>query len=196
MRTIVVSDIFEVIHDMKLTVLALDGVFDTGFSAVLDVFITANDLAALQQPGVGPHFEIDVIGMRRDVRTALGMRVQIPSSSAGQEAGSLRAFRLMQPRAVWQSVREHCSAASRLCLENLRFLTSRTFASSEPFISCARAASASRQLPRRSVMPTARPCARCCAGALGAGCASYVAPGQTTFESLLIGRYVTFSWQG
>ena len=67
---------------MKLTVLALDGVFDTGLSAVLDAFTTANDLAAMQQPGVGPHFEIDVIGMRRDVRTALGMRVPVKPVSA------------------------------------------------------------------------------------------------------------------
>ncbi|WP_207003703.1 hypothetical protein [Trinickia mobilis] len=82
MRTIVVNDIFDVICDLKLTILALDGVFDTGFSAVLDAFTTANDLAAIQQPGVGPHFEIDVIGMRRDVRTALGVRVPVKPVSA------------------------------------------------------------------------------------------------------------------
>jgi hypothetical protein len=45
MRTIVVSDIFGVICDIKSTVLALDGVFDTGFSAVLDVFTTSTGLA-------------------------------------------------------------------------------------------------------------------------------------------------------
>lgn len=82
MRTIVVNDIFEVIYDMKLTILALDEVFDTGLSAVLDAFTTANDLAAIQQPGVGPHFEIDVIGMRRNVRTGLGMRVPVKPVSA------------------------------------------------------------------------------------------------------------------
>lgn len=67
---------------MRLTVLALDGVFDTGLSAVLDAFATANELAAVEQPGAGPRFEIDLIGMRREVRTALGMRVPVKPVSA------------------------------------------------------------------------------------------------------------------
>ncbi|MGN6319671.1 GlxA family transcriptional regulator [Trinickia sp.] len=67
---------------MKFTVLALDGVFDTGLSAVLDAFTTANELAAAKQPGVGPHFEVEVIGVRREVRTALGMRVPVKAASA------------------------------------------------------------------------------------------------------------------
>ena len=67
---------------MRLTVLALDGVFDTGLCAVLDALNTAKELAAAQQSGTGPHFEIDVIGMRRDVRTALGLRVPVKPVSA------------------------------------------------------------------------------------------------------------------
>ena len=34
---------------MKIVVLALDGVFDTGLTAVLDTLVTANELAELQQ---------------------------------------------------------------------------------------------------------------------------------------------------
>jgi transcriptional regulator GlxA family with amidase domain len=67
---------------MRLTVLALDGVFDTALSALLDTFTTANELAALQHPGTGPQFDINLIGMRRDVRTALGMRVPVKTASA------------------------------------------------------------------------------------------------------------------
>ena len=67
---------------MRTTVLALDGVFDTALSAVLDAFTTANELADMLEPGVGPRFEIELIGMRRDVRTALGMRVPVKSASA------------------------------------------------------------------------------------------------------------------
>lgn len=67
---------------MKLSVLALDGCFDTGLSAILDAFTTANELAELQQPGAGPRFDITVIGMRREVRTGLGMRVPVQPVSA------------------------------------------------------------------------------------------------------------------
>jgi len=67
---------------MKLSVLALDGCFDTGLSAILDAFTTANELAEMQQPGAGPRFDISVIGVRREVRTGLGMRVPVKPSSA------------------------------------------------------------------------------------------------------------------
>lgn len=59
---------------MRLYVLALDGVFDTGLSVLLDAFTTANKLAALKLGGV-PHFDITVVGMRRKVRTCLGFEV-------------------------------------------------------------------------------------------------------------------------
>ena len=68
---------------MKIRVLALDGVFDTGLAAVLDTFTTANELASLQ-PG-GPHFDIGVVGLTRDVRTALGMRLSVQSVEAAGE---------------------------------------------------------------------------------------------------------------
>lgn len=61
---------------MKLHVLALDGVFDTGLSAVLDVFATANELAARSSVDVPP-FEVAVMGMRRRVRTSQGLTVPV-----------------------------------------------------------------------------------------------------------------------
>lgn len=67
---------------MKISVLALDGCFDTGLSAILDAFTTANELATLQQPGENPQFDIDIIGVRREVRTGLGMRVPVKPVSA------------------------------------------------------------------------------------------------------------------
>lgn len=67
---------------MKISILALDGLFDTGLAALVDAFKTANDLSARQQPGVGPHFDVSVIGMRRDVRTGFGMRVPVKSARA------------------------------------------------------------------------------------------------------------------
>ncbi|WP_440408617.1 GlxA family transcriptional regulator [Neorhizobium petrolearium] len=61
---------------MKLQVLALDGVFDTGLSSILDVFTTANELVSMLSLTVPP-FEVSVIGMRSGVRTAQGLGVPV-----------------------------------------------------------------------------------------------------------------------
>jgi transcriptional regulator GlxA family with amidase domain len=61
---------------MKLDVLALDGVFDTGLSTVLDVFTTANELAAMLRLDVAP-FEVTVTGVRKRVRTSQGLVVPV-----------------------------------------------------------------------------------------------------------------------
>jgi len=62
---------------MKIAVLVLDGVFDTGLATVLDTLTTANDLAGLLgHPG--PHFNISIVSVRSDVRSAhlLGVPVE------------------------------------------------------------------------------------------------------------------------
>jgi transcriptional regulator GlxA family with amidase domain len=65
---------------MKITVLALDGVFDTGLATVLDAFGVANELA--QMTGrESPRFQVTVTGMRRHVRTALGLRVPVAAAA-------------------------------------------------------------------------------------------------------------------
>jgi transcriptional regulator GlxA family with amidase domain len=61
---------------MKIDVLALDGVFDTGLSTVLDVFTTANELAAMLQLNVAP-FDVSVTGVRKRVRTSQGFTVPV-----------------------------------------------------------------------------------------------------------------------
>ena len=66
---------------MKLAVLAVDGVFDTGLAAVLDTLATANELAALQQMP-SPRFDFHVVGVRRTVRTSLGLRVPVREASS------------------------------------------------------------------------------------------------------------------
>jgi transcriptional regulator GlxA family with amidase domain len=66
---------------MRIAVLAVDGVFDTGLAAVHDTFETANELAAMQQLR-SPRFEVTVVGMRKQVRTALGLRVPVQSAKA------------------------------------------------------------------------------------------------------------------
>jgi transcriptional regulator GlxA family with amidase domain len=59
---------------MRIGVLALDGVFDLGLAAVLDALQTSNELITMAGLGVPP-FEVQVIGVRRRVRTAQGFAV-------------------------------------------------------------------------------------------------------------------------
>ncbi|MGZ4778636.1 MAG: GlxA family transcriptional regulator [Thermoanaerobaculia bacterium] len=61
---------------MRVSVLALDGVFDLGLSAVLDAFQTANELIELFGLAV-PRFETRIVGVRRAVRTSHGFRVPV-----------------------------------------------------------------------------------------------------------------------
>lgn len=60
---------------MRLSILALDGVFDTGLAALLDTLGTANELAAAQG-STAPPFDFNLVGVRRRVRTALGFSTQ------------------------------------------------------------------------------------------------------------------------
>lgn len=65
---------------MRVHVLALDGVFDTGLSTVLDAFGTANELAAMASLDV-PRFEVRLVGLRRVTKTSQGLRVPVTAAS-------------------------------------------------------------------------------------------------------------------
>lgn len=65
---------------MRLAILALDGVFDSGLAVLLDSFATANELAASQGTR-RPPFAVQLVGMRRRVRTALGMTAVVEPAS-------------------------------------------------------------------------------------------------------------------
>jgi transcriptional regulator GlxA family with amidase domain len=61
---------------MTISVLALDGVFDTGLATVLDAFQTANELAAMS--GLSwLRFDVTVVGVRKSVRTSQGLTVPV-----------------------------------------------------------------------------------------------------------------------
>jgi transcriptional regulator GlxA family with amidase domain len=62
---------------MKIDVLALDGVFDTGLCAMLDVFAAANELTE------GAPLRVRTVGMRRRVRTDRGLLVPVQSGTSG-----------------------------------------------------------------------------------------------------------------
>jgi transcriptional regulator GlxA family with amidase domain len=61
---------------MKIHVLALDGVFDTGLAVLLDAFQTANELAEMSGMS-SPRFEVAIVGVRRAVKTAQGFTVPV-----------------------------------------------------------------------------------------------------------------------
>jgi transcriptional regulator GlxA family with amidase domain len=59
---------------MRIFVVPVEGVFDTGLAVVMDVFATANDLA--QSVGMaGTPFEVSLVGVRRNVHTAHGLLI-------------------------------------------------------------------------------------------------------------------------
>jgi hypothetical protein len=61
---------------MKVYLLTLDGIFDTGLATVLDAFGTANELAEMF--GITSlHFEVSIVGVRKAVRTAQGLSVPV-----------------------------------------------------------------------------------------------------------------------
>lgn len=68
---------------MKIHVLALDGVFDTGLSTALDTLATANELAGMLGHA-SLHFDVSVVGLRKQVHTAQGLKVPVkPAADAG-----------------------------------------------------------------------------------------------------------------
>ena len=71
---------FRIILAMRIDVLALDGVFDLGLSAILDAFQTANELNELAALGV-PRFDVRIAGVRARVRTAQGFAVPLAARS-------------------------------------------------------------------------------------------------------------------
>ncbi len=66
---------------MRVAVLVLGGVFDTGLAAVLDTFALANEHAARST-----RFDVEKVGMRRRVATGQGLRVPVvPLPSAAPD---------------------------------------------------------------------------------------------------------------
>jgi transcriptional regulator GlxA family with amidase domain len=73
---IVVNDNFRVIYAMRISILALDGLFDTGLTVTLDAFGIANNFAARQTGGAVP-FEVSIVGVRKSVRSGHGLPIPV-----------------------------------------------------------------------------------------------------------------------
>jgi transcriptional regulator GlxA family with amidase domain len=61
---------------MRISILALDDLFDTGLTVALDTFGIANNFAA-RQTGGPPPFEVSTVGVRRNVRSGHGLSVPV-----------------------------------------------------------------------------------------------------------------------
>ena len=73
-----------IVSDVDVAVLAVDGCFDSGLSAVVDVLATAN---ALRQdvPGPPPAFTVTIVGLTKRVRTGNGLTVDpVPARKMAQ----------------------------------------------------------------------------------------------------------------
>src|ERR1700733_13558740 len=72
----VVNANFKVIYAMRISVLALEGLFDTGLTVILDTFSLANKFSARQMGGP-PHFDLSIVGVRRKVRSGQGLAIPV-----------------------------------------------------------------------------------------------------------------------
>lgn len=61
---------------MRISILALDGLFDTGLTVTLDAFGIANNFAARQTGGAVP-FEVSIVGVRKSVRSGHGLPIPV-----------------------------------------------------------------------------------------------------------------------
>ena len=69
---------------MKISVLALEGVFDTGLTAALDALSLANRFSTRMMGGT-PRFDVSLVGVRKRVRTGLGLTLPVlPIASASK----------------------------------------------------------------------------------------------------------------
>lgn len=69
---------------MKISLVILDGVFDTGLAAIQDTFALAHDLARASDPGLDVAFSISRVGVEPSPRTASGL--MIPTDAADTAA--------------------------------------------------------------------------------------------------------------
>jgi len=61
---------------MRISILALDGLFDTGLAVTRDAFGAANSLSAKLLDGT-PYFDVATVAVRRKVRTSQGLTVPV-----------------------------------------------------------------------------------------------------------------------
>jgi transcriptional regulator GlxA family with amidase domain len=90
---------------MRIHILALNGVFDSGLAAVLDAFGTANSLA--EMTGISSlRFQMKVVGLRKSITTARGLNVPVIAAARAQtpDAVGMPALLYMRPAPLVQAL--------------------------------------------------------------------------------------------
>jgi len=90
---------------MRIHILALNGVFDTGLSAVLDAFCTANTLA--EMTGISSlRFHVKVVGLHKSITTARGLSLPVLAAARAQtpDAVVMPAILFMRPAPLVQAL--------------------------------------------------------------------------------------------
>ncbi len=89
---------------MRVFVLALDNAFDTGLATILDAFQTANELAELSGISTS-QFDVSVVGVRNNVRTAQGFVVPVrPATKRAPDCVVVPAIGFKMPDALLQAL--------------------------------------------------------------------------------------------
>ena len=90
---------------MRIHVLALNGVFDTGLAAVLDGFCIANSLAEMADMS-SLRFDVKVVGLHRRITTARGLSVPVIAARHAQtpDAVVMPALLHMKPGPLIQAL--------------------------------------------------------------------------------------------
>jgi len=69
---------------MRISILALDGLFDTGLVVTLDAFKLANKFSAMHDGGM-PRFAVSLVGVRKKVRSSQGFSIPVKTIASAQK---------------------------------------------------------------------------------------------------------------
>jgi len=119
--TRVANDTSDTVHDMKVAVLAYDGVFDSGIAAILDILQAANSLRE-EHPSPPPPWQICTVGFRPQIRTGAGHLINTtPAAEArGADLLLIPAHAEKRPQALVEVVTGQETAAARDLVAGLR----------------------------------------------------------------------------
>jgi transcriptional regulator GlxA family with amidase domain len=68
---------------MRISILALNGLFDTGLVVTLDAFKLANKFSAMQKGGTA-RFDVSVVGVRKKVKSGQGFSIPVKAITSAQ----------------------------------------------------------------------------------------------------------------
>jgi putative intracellular protease/amidase len=100
-----------IVSDVDVAVLAVDGCFDSGLSAVVDVLATANALRQ-EVPAPPTPFTVSIVGLKKQVRTGNGLIVHpVPAKKLTQPPDLLimPALGVKTPQEIVDTVRGHAA---------------------------------------------------------------------------------------